>query len=245
MIGAHDLHEARSRPSSSGAGGVAAVRTQDAWQHMVIAGLLAPATLLAFVMLGDFVRRGQANAFDSHVRSLVLAHRPALLQTVFRWITTVGSVTPMVVYAIAAALLLVLRGRPLVAATVLVAPAAAVVAYLGLKNVFARNRPSGIGNVIEGTYSLPSAHATTSVAVCCTLAYVCWRERILRGPAALALCIITPALVGGSRVLLDVHWVTDVLGGWLAGLCIAALAALLYLLTRRADARRPLNELRT
>jgi undecaprenyl-diphosphatase len=212
---------------------------------MVIAGLMAPAMLLAFVMLGDFVRRGQADAFDSHVRLLVLAHRPALLQTGFRWITTVGSVTPMVVYAIIGALLLVLRGRPLAAAAALVAPAGAIVAYLGLKNVFARNRPSGIGNVIEGTYSFPSAHATTSAAVCCTLAYICWRERMLRGPAALALCIITPALVGGSRVVLDVHWATDVLGGWLAGLCMAALAALLYLLSRRADARRPLNELPT
>ncbi|CAN5898969.1 phosphatase PAP2 family protein [soil metagenome] len=212
---------------------------------MVIAGLLAPATLLAFVMLGDLVRRGQTAAFDSHVRLFVLAHRPALILWVFRWITTVGSVTPMVVYAIVGALLLILRGRRLAAATVLVAPAGAVIAYLGLKNVFARNRPSGIGNVIEGTYSFPSAHATTSAAVCCALAYICWREHVLRRPAAIALCIIAPALVGASRVVLDVHWATDVLGGWLAGLCIAALTILLYLLLRRAGVRRPLNELRT
>ncbi len=195
-------------------------------------------------MLGGVVAQAGITAFDTGVRVFVLAHRPPLLLTLFRGITTGGSVTPMVLYAVVSALLLALRGRLLVAATLLVAPVGAVVAYLGLKNVFARNRPSGVGNVIEGTYSFPSAHATTSAAVCCTIAYICWRERLLRQPAALALCIIAPALIGGSRVFLDVHWATDVLGGWLAGLAIAALAGLLYQLVRRIEARRSPHEVR-
>ena len=198
-----------------------------------------------FAMLAGVVAHGGTTAFDTGVRVFVLAHRPPLLLTLFRWVTTSGSVTPMVLYAGVVALLLALRGRLLVAATLLVAPVGAVVAYLGLKNVFARNRPSGVGNVIEGTYSFPSAHATTSAAVCCTLAYICWRERLLRRPAALALGIIAPALIGGSRVFLDVHWATDVVGGWLAGLGIAALAGLLYQLVRRIEARRSPHQVRT
>ena len=206
---------------------------------------MASTALIAFVMLGGFVARGDTSVLDNGVRVFVLAHRPLLLVTVFRWITTVGSVTPMVLYAVLIALRLALRGRLRVAATLLVAPAGAVVAYLGLKNVFERTRPSGIGNVIEGTYSFPSAHATTSAAVCCTLAYICWRERLLRGPAALVLGVGAPVFIGGSRVFLDVHWATDVLGGWVAGLCIASLAGLLYQLIRRNEGRRPFNEVRT
>lgn len=204
--------------------------------------LLLTGTFIAFSILGQFVRRGDTAAFDDLVRLFVLAHRPAVLLTVFRWITTVGSVTPMVVYAALGALLLAMRHCRLAAATVLVAPAGAVVAYLGLKTLFARNRPSGIGNLIEGTYSFPSAHATTSAAVCCTVAWICWRERILGRPAALTLAVVIPVLVGSSRVVLDVHWATDVLGGWIAGLCIAALAGLLHQLSRRVDGRRPLDQ---
>ena len=246
MQGTEHIHEARSTPPVLGGAGLTAEGTRpDTTSDMVIASALVLATLAAFALLGAFVGRGATRVFDDHVRLSVLAHRPALLLTAFRWITTVGSVTPMVVYAVVVALALALRGRLLVAATLLVAPAGAVMAYLGLKNVFARNRPSGVGNVIEGTYSFPSAHATTSAAVCFTLAYICWREHLLRRPGAIVLGVVAPVLIGVSRVVLDVHWATDVLGGWVAGLGIAALAGLLYQLVRRVEARRPFNEVRT
>lgn len=214
-------------------------------RDVILAGALVPLALVAFVMLGTLVSRGATTAFDAHVRVIVLSHRSALPLTVFRWITTVGSVTPMVVYAIVCAVVLARRRQFHGASTLLLAPAGAVVAYLGLKNGFARNRSSGIGNIIEGTYSFPSAHATTSAAVCLALAYICWREGLLGGRFAVTVAVIPPALVGLSRVVLDVHWATDVIGGWVAGLCVASLAAVLYLLARRSGARRPLNEVRT
>ena len=55
-----------------------------------------------------------------------------------------------------------------------------------------------------------------------------WRERLIGGRTALALAIGGPLLVGISRIYLNVHWATDVLGGWSAGLLIAVLSAALY-----------------
>ena len=43
-------------------------------------------------------------------------------------------------------------------------------------------------------------------------------------PIAIALALVT----GVSRVLLGWHWPTDVLGGWCAGIAVAACAAGLY-----------------
>jgi len=205
------------------------------WGVVVALGVVA---LIAFALLGESVLRHQTSPFDVWARTWVLAHRDAHVLTFFQVVTTIGSVTPMVVYAIIGAVVLWLSGRPLVASTVLVAPAAAVVAYLGLKTVFARTRPSGVGNIIEGTYSFPSAHATTSSAICCTLAYVFWRERLVSGAVAALLAVLVPTCVGLSRVYLDVHWATDVAGGWSAGLSIAALSAGLYDMSRRVGPQR-------
>lgn len=229
MEGAGHVIEARSRPRP------AHPHWARDWGVAVALGILA---LVAFAAIGNAVLERRTFAIDTAVRAWVLAHRSGPVTALFTVITTLGSVTPMVVYSVIGAFALSRRARPLVASTVLVAPATAVVAYLGLKRVFARLRPSGIGNVIEGTWSFPSAHATTAAAICCTIAYVAWREGLVPGAVALVAAALVPLLVGASRVYLDAHWTTDILGGWSAGVCIAALSAVLYEVTCRIHARR-------
>jgi undecaprenyl-diphosphatase len=205
------------------------------WAAVVSLGVLA---LLAFAKLGEDVFQHETTAFDSAVRQWVVTHQSPTAVVFFEVVSTIGSVTPMVCVALLGAVILLYRGRTLVASAVLVAPATAVAAYLTLKNLFTRVRPSGLGNILEGTYSFPSAHATSSSAICCTLAYVFWRERLVNGAAATLFAVFVPLVVGASRVYLDVHWTTDVLGGWSAGVLIAALSAALYNSSRHLQSRR-------
>ena len=51
-----------------------------------------------------------------------------------------------------------------------------------------------------------------------TLMYLLWRERLVSLLPAFLVGVGWPLLVGFSRVYLDLHWATDVLGGWLLGL---------------------------
>jgi undecaprenyl-diphosphatase len=142
----------------------------------------------------------------------------------------------MCALALAGAAYLWYRGERRVAASVLLAPTVAVTLFLAIKNLYARPRPVGLGGIVPSSYSFPSGHATASAAICCTLAYVYWREGFVSRRAAILFAVLVPLLVGLSRVYLNVHWATDVLGGWSAGLLIAVLSAVLYDRNRRRRA---------
>ncbi|MBA4357993.1 MAG: phosphatase PAP2 family protein [Desulfovibrio sp.] len=86
--------------------------------------------------------------------------------------------------------------------------------------------PADFGPDRERGSSFPSAHAANSAALA-LLAALLW-PRLGKGIWAL------PLLVGWSRIYLGKHYPTDVLGGWLLGLCIGWLCWRLW----RAAARR-------
>lgn len=71
--------------------------------------------------------------------------------------------------------------------------------------------------VLVKTSSFPSGHATSSMIFYLTLALVLTHRSRWRRPAA-ALAILGSLLVGTSRVMLGVHWPSDVVGGWAFGL---------------------------
>lgn len=106
-----------------------------------------------------------------------------------------------------------------------------VLLNLLLKNIFQRPRPD-FSNVFyhESGYSFPSGHAMLSVLFYGITAYLIvkegfsWKTRIRSISAAFTLSL----LIGFSRIFLGVHYLTDVLGGWAAGLTWFTVCALLY-----------------
>ena len=195
------------------------------WIRVVIIGAVA---LVASAKVGADVFARRTTSFDGAVQAWFLAHQNPALATIFFWITRIGGIIGMRVLAIAGAVYLSLRGHRRVAAGVLVVPIAADLLFNVGKRIYARPRPLGLGGRVDSSYAFPSGHATVSAAVCCTLAYVLWREGFVGRWTALAFAVLVPLLVGVSRLYLNVHWATDVLGGWSVGLLIAALSAMLY-----------------
>ena len=200
------------------------------WALVVILGALS---LLGFAKVGEDVFAHESTAFDEAIQRGILAHEYSWLVRIFVVITHVGSVGPMCALAVAGAGYLWYHGKRRVAATVLLAPVGAVVVFNLVKRAYARPRPAGLSGIVPSSYSFPSGHATASAAVCATLAYVYWREGFTRRSIAFTFAILVPLLVGLSRVYLNVHWATDVLGGWSAGLVIAILSITLYDRSRR------------
>lgn len=92
-----------------------------------------------------------------------------------------------------------------------------------LKEFFLRVRPDNAFIHTLTDPSFPSGHATMAAAFFVVLAYLVapkirgWIKRDIF-LVVMGLCII---LVGLSRVMLNVHWVSDVVAGWSLGIFIA------------------------
>lgn len=71
--------------------------------------------------------------------------------------------------------------------------------------------------VEEGSFGLPSGHAQNAASIWGVIAYS------INKPWATALILLFILLTGISRIFLGVHYLTDVMAGWLIGLILLAL----------------------
>jgi len=195
------------------------------WLVLVVG---STAALAAFAELGEEITEPGANLVDHAARAWVLAHQSPVLVELAARITRFGSAEATSIIAAAAAAWLWLRRHRWIAAAVTTAPALATLAFTAFKQFFGRARPTGALAVNLHSFAFPSGHATASAAVWLSLAYCLWRERILPIWAAALIGFGWPILIGLTRVYLDVHWATDVLGGWCLGAGIAAVTVAVY-----------------
>jgi undecaprenyl-diphosphatase len=71
--------------------------------------------------------------------------------------------------------------------------------------------------VLVKTQSFPSGHAFSSMVFYLALALALTGDSRWRWPAASA-AVLLSLLIGTSRVMLGVHWPSDVIGGWAFGM---------------------------
>lgn len=108
------------------------------------------------------------------------------------------------------------REAILLFSAVVVAKAASIL----LKHFIARERPDlSLWLTDASGFSFPSGHATVAMALYGGLGVILWQrfKRPLHRYLAVAFCLIIVLGVGLSRVFLQVHWLTDVVGGWMLG----------------------------
>jgi undecaprenyl-diphosphatase len=123
------------------------------------------------------------------------------------------------------------RGQGWSALWLLGAVAVAAVAQQALKALVARPRPVWPDPVDHARYAaFPSGHAMTAAVCCGLLLWVLHRHgpgpRVWR--AAVAVAVVSVVGVGLTRVWLGVHWLSDVVGGWLLGALAVAAAILVH-----------------
>jgi membrane-associated phospholipid phosphatase len=173
---------------------------------------------------------------DAAARLNVLVAGDGALVTVIKAVTWLGSDGVLWTVIGAAAVVLALRKRWRLAAYLLVTGAGALVLGPVLKSLVGRLRPVVAHPIAHGAgNSFPSGHSLGSI--------VCYGAVLLVFlPAArgrwravfIAVTVTLVALIGISRILLGVHYLSDVVGAWSLGIAWLGLTAFAFEVGRRA-----------
>ena len=185
---------------------------------------------LLFAWLGDEVVEGETQAADERLRELVNGIATPGLTDLMVFASVWGAPRRLAILAAVAIGAFLARGWRRGAMLVFVTLAGAGLLDTGLKLLYGRARPSAFFDhyPAPGSYSFPSGHALFAMAFFGGLAVLLWGRlgrralRVATVLAALALVL----LIGFSRIYLGVHYPTDVVGGWAAGLVWVAAVAL-------------------
>jgi undecaprenyl-diphosphatase len=184
---------------------------------LALLGGLAGAVI--FGLLGEQVQDQEPIPIDSGAAQFLHGYSSPLVDNAMLLASFLGSgwfVIPVLVLTV----LLLLRFRRLDQAVFL------AVAYAGsgalnyvLKGIFHRVRPELPWSAGSADYSFPSGHSMNSFVFYVALAMVAWTVLGRRvGLPVLAGGLLLVLLVGTSRVYLGYHYVSDVIGGYSAGL---------------------------
>jgi membrane-associated phospholipid phosphatase len=177
-------------------------------------GLLACVAVLAVA-----ARFGRPFArLDRVVLDAVVDHRTDGALHLARFVTDTGTSPALFPLVAAAGIAVRVRTgswRPGI--TALAVAALGVLARLGLSMLVREARPAEIFRAVPvGGFSFPSGHTVTSALIAGALAFLLSRLLPTRwARIAAAVLGLWAALVGLSRVYLGVHWLSDVVAGWL------------------------------
>ncbi len=182
---------------------------------------LAAIAFWFFKKQADHVVEGRAEQYDDIIMETV--HRidnPALTRTLHA-ITQLGSHAAIGGIAGITAITMLRRGRKQDAWTVVISTGGAMAINTILKNIFQRQRPQELARRIKlpRSHSFPSGHSLLSAATYPIVAHHLVQRRSAATQSFVhTLAGITILSVGFSRVYFGVHFPSDVLGGFAAGL---------------------------
>jgi undecaprenyl-diphosphatase len=199
---------------------------------------------MGFILVADEVGEGDTQRFDDWaVRALRTPGDPAdpigppWLEEMARDMTALGGVLTLTMVTLMVAGYLWLSRQRRAMVFVLAATAGALVLSLALKGVFDRPRPDLVPHLSNvATTSFPSGHSMLSASIYLTLGTLLARlvKRKRLKMYFIGVAMLLTFLVGVSRVYMGVHYPTDVLAGWMAGV---GWAMLCWLLARYAVGR--------
>lgn len=202
--------------------------------------VLAALFLIALFIFGYIAHEAvyeQEDLFDAQVHNYLLAHTtPTLVQAADRFTFLGSSLFLLPAYVLLVGTLIIFQKKRIALDISTVAISSFLVMQV-LKRVFQRQRPDlPIIKAIH-TYSFPSGHSLSSFIFCSILAYLIWKMKmhVLWKWVLTILLFLVAVAIGISRIVLNVHFATDVIAGFCLGMMWVTLS---FWIIQRINHRR-------
>lgn len=203
---------------------IASVAERRVWLTALVAALVA---YFLFELTGE-VLEGETRAFDEGVLLMLrdpadpaMPRGPAWLTKMMVDITALGGVSVLTLLVTLVVVYLALRQKYRTALFVTASILGGWALSSAMKLGIARPRPEVVQHLVEVTdMSFPSGHAMLSAITYLTLGAMLSRleERASLRYFFPLVAVVLTLIIGLSRIYLGVHYPTDVLGGWAAGM---------------------------
>lgn len=167
------------------------------------------------------MEQGTTRRWDNDIRHRARAHDHGALRATARAVHLLGFPVAYLPLAALGSRALARRGSR-DAARLLLAALGGWSIHRLLKLGLDSRRPPGALRRGKRSRSFPSGHTTATTAMALVAAADVARNGMARRDTTLSLALGGALLMGATRVLLDEHWASDVVGGWLAGGAVAA-----------------------
>jgi undecaprenyl-diphosphatase len=200
----------------------------SAYAAFLSIAFVGTAALVAFVGIAKVVLEGFLQPWDDQALRWMAMHRTAGLTTVAEQATALGSGVVLVVVVVVGSAFLWLTRHRHSAYLLLASFFGAWLLNMMLKDVFERPRPLVVPHLTSvASASFPSGHAMSSMAAYGAIALLVTRLEDSHRARLLSwgLAAVLVLAIGASRVYLGVHYPSDVLGGYAAGLAWVAFTA--------------------
>lgn len=190
-------------------------RNQPAWsvplEKRRLSTLLMLVLAASAVKLSEDVLGGESGPIDRTILLFIHSHFPSALTGFFEAVSSTGSSRVLLPLAAVATIALLWTKRRFEALLVAASVISGVIVIYVVKTVVGRARPALWDTERYWGSSFPSGH-TLAVAAFATAAVLCVsRIRPAARKLALSIAILWISLVAISRLVLGVHWPTDVL----------------------------------
>ena len=182
--------------------------------------------LLFFVDL-IMVMTGFSSNFDNAISLFFSIHNNVTFTNTFKIISFICSPKFMIVLNVLLFIFIILKKKYKLLIIVLSSISSVIINNL-VKIIVRRERPDYLRMVMEKSYSFPSGHAMISVLFFGSIIYLVNKYN-LKYKKLITFSLSTfILLVGISRIYLGVHYLTDVVGGYLLGFIVLFLIIHLF-----------------